>query len=970
MLRLDDDVQQLVAEEEKDAEQEDAQAQHKQCPMLKHHTDFVEVALAKASRNEDLDAHGKAHRQSGEDEIIQARHHGGTQFVGAKMTEKGCISEGDDGLRKVAQHDGICDAPDFLVGNGGFNHGAKLVNSSAPLNQFSQFSQFFFLNIPKKCIFATVKKRTLKMKKIIVLLLTTLLLGFVCAERLHAQLIVTDASTLNGWTADSLVRNILLDNGVTISNARFNGSNRVIDCNSIGIFETGNTPTNLGIESGLLLASGGISVAVGPNTDESFSVPTTCMSYYDNDLASIASDEPNDVAVLEFDFVPWDNMLSFSFVFGSEEYMEYVGMGYNDVFGFFVEGANPAGGYYDHQNMALIPGTTEVVSIDNVNLYHNSAYYIDNTGGASIQFDGFTTVIEVSFDVIPMSNYHIKMAICDVGDDMYDSGVFLEAHSFTTNLSYSMTIDDWIYTEIPENHYFCSNQAVEFNTVTNWNYDDVVWYFGDGTSAQGEQVTHTYSADGFYTVTNVLHNPHRDMDSIFLTKEIEVRTLSSEEHVTSCDSYEWYGTTYTESGTYTHVVQTPGTCDSILVLNLEIGNSYSSEQDVTACNSYNWRGTTYTESGTYTDFVTSPGACDSTFVLNLTLGHDVQSDTTAVTCDAFTWHGTTYTESGDYPYLTQTVMGCDSLLTLHLTVGHEQTHPTEEEVTCENSFTWHGHSYSHDGVYYDTITDAAGCDEIYSLDLTFVEAYNTNLIETVCDSYPWPSADGGYLTESGQYKYEGTTQSGCDSIVDLDLTVYYTPSPAGIHPVDTTNKAPHWVITATEFQINSYDFHIWDNNPICGWDTVTWSFEEPVQWLLEPYGDQGKHCKMYVLNYMNDTVWLTARAFNHCAPEGIEQRYWFVCSFYGLEETGSETAGFNVIPNPNDGQMRLSFDHLTGKVGIKVYDMMGSLVDDIQTYNGLDHNELEYSLKGRTKGIYFFVATGKEGTVAKKVVIR
>ena len=127
---------------------------------------------------------------------------------------------------------------------------------------------------------------------------------------------------------------------------------------------------------------------------------------------------------------------------------------------------------------------------------------------------------------------------------------------------------------------------------------------------------------------------------------------------------------------------------------------------------------------------------------------------------------------------------------------------------------------------------------------------------------------------------------------------------------------------------------------------------------------------MYVLNYMSDTVWLTARAFNHCAPEGIEQRYWFVCSFYGLEETGSETIGFNVIPNPNDGQMRLSFDHLTGKVGIKVYDMMGSLVDDIQTYNGIDHNELEYSLKGRTKGIYFFVATGKEGTVAKKVVIR
>ena len=801
-------------------------------------------------------------------------------------------------------------------------------------------------------------------------LLISLFLCVVCAGNLQAQLIVTEASSLNGWTADSLVRNILLDNGVTISNAKFNGSSAVINCNSIGIFETGHTPTNLGIESGLLLATGGVSVAVGPNYDDGYNVPTTCGYYFDNDLNNIASNEPYDVAVLEFDFVPWDNTLSFSFVFGSEEYMEYVNMGYNDVFGFFVEGINPAGGYYNHQNMALVPGTTEVVSIDNVNLYHNSVYYINNAGGSTIQFDGFTTVMEVSFEVVPMSNYHIKMAICDAADEMYDSGVFLEAHSFTTNFAYSMTIADWDYMEIPDNNYFCAGQAIDFNTVTNWHYDDVTWYFGDGTSAQGEHVSHTYTADGFYTVTNVLHNPHRAMDSLFLTKEIEVRTFSSEENVTSCDSYNWYGTTYTESGTYTHVVQTPGTCDSILILNLEIGNSFSSEQDETACNDYTWRGTTYTESGTYTDFVQTPEGCDSTFVLNLTLGHDTQNDTTAVTCDAFTWHGDLYTESGDYSRIFQTSLGCDSLVTLHLTIGHELIHPVEEEATCEDSFTWHGYSYSHNGVYYDTIADAAGCDEVFVLDLTFFEDFSNTLEDTVCDQYPWQSAVGGYLTESGHYRYEGLTQDGCDSIIDLNLTMYYTPSPTDIYPVDFTNPAPHWVSTASEFQINAYDFQIWDTNPLCIWDTVIWSFEEPIQWLLEPFGDKGKQCRMYVLNHVNDTVWLTARAFNRCAPEGLEQRYWFVSSFYGLEETNSETIGFNVIPNPNNGQMRLVFDHLTGKVNIKVYDMTGSLVDDFQTYNGVGTNEWEYSLKGRTKGIYLFVATGKEGTVTKKVVVR
>ena len=120
-------MQQLVAEEKQDTEQEDTQTQHKQRSMLKHHTDFAEVTLAIPPCNENLDAHGKAHRQRGEDEVIQARHHGGTQFVGAEVTQESGVSKGDDGLRKVAQHDGVSDAPDFPIGNSRFNHGAKIL---------------------------------------------------------------------------------------------------------------------------------------------------------------------------------------------------------------------------------------------------------------------------------------------------------------------------------------------------------------------------------------------------------------------------------------------------------------------------------------------------------------------------------------------------------------------------------------------------------------------------------------------------------------------------------------------------------------------------------------------------------------------------------------------------------------------------------------------------------------------------
>ena len=779
---------------------------------------------------------------------------------------------------------------------------------------------------------------------------------------------MTEASALDGWNADSLVRNILLDDGVTISNAKFNGTDGVIYCNNIGIFETGVIPTNIGMESGLILASGGIDVAVGPNDNDGLSVPTTCGNYYDSDLASIASDIPNDVAVLEFDFIPWNNVVTFNFVFGSEEYMEYVGSFYNDVFGFFVEGLNPLGGYYDHQNMALIPGTTEVVSINNINLNHNSHYYIDNTYGSTIQFDGFTTLMEVSIDVVPMSNYHIKMAICDVFDDMLDSGVFLEAHSFSTNFSYSMTIDDWIYTEIPENHYFCANQDIEFNTVTNWHYDDVVWYFGDGTSAQGEQVTHAYDTDGFYTVTNVIHNPHRDMDSLYLSKVIEVRTLLSEEYATSCDSFTWHGTTYTESGTYTHVVQTPETCDSLLVLHLDIGESFSSEENVTACNNYSWRGNNYTESGTYTDFVQMPGACDSTFVLNLTLGHDFYGDTTAIACNVFTWHGATYTESGDYPYELQTPLGCDSIVTLHLTIGQELVHPTEEEVICGNSFTWHGHSYSHNGFYYDTIADAAGCNEIYVLDLTFLERYNISLSETVCDRYPWPSVTGGYLTESGHFIYEGVTQNGCDSIVDLQLTVNYTPNPV-VECISPVANSPHYPITATEFNVNRYTYRAVDSLSDLMWidSLCKWSISKP-SWRIVPSNDN-RTCTVYPMDWVEDTVWLTFKAVSPCSIDGNLVHFWLKPSFYDINEQDAARCTFDIMPNPNNGVMELRFGNMEGKVEVKVYDMMGNLMDSFVTYNDVEPKTMQYNLSSHS-GIYFFVANGKEGTIAKKVVVQ
>ena len=254
-----------------------------------------------------------------------------------------------------------------------------------------------------------------------------------------------------------------------------------------------------------------------------------------------------------------------------------------------------------------------------------------------------------------------------------------------------------------------------------------------------------------------------------------------------------------------------------------------------------------------------------------------------------------------------------------------------------------------------------------------------------CDSYYWDPMgheivytdhEGLEYTYSGTYHRTYSDIHGCDSLVTLNVHIDYTPTPSDIYPTDSTNTAPHWVVTATEFQINSYEFTFWDNSNLPRWDSIRWAFEDPsVNWVLEPDVNTtpvGRKCRMFVLNHINDTVWLRATVYNNCAPQGVYSRYWFVSSFYDIDEYGSSEGSidFHVVPNPNNGEMQLDLTSLRGIVDIKVYDMRGNLIDNFQTYNDNNAGPITYTMKRRTQGIYFFVVTCKDGTLTKKVVIQ
>lgn len=244
----------------------------------------------------------------------------------------------------------------------------------------------------------------------------------------QAQLTVVEGSAMN-MTPEQLIQNYLIGEGVTISNATYNGSSAIISSNQVGTFEAGFAAgLQLGLSGGILMTSGKASIAIGPNNAPGAGQGTGGSG--DPDLNIISGTPTFDKAVLEFDFIPEFDTIQFRYVFGSEEFFEYCYQ-FNDSFGFFLSGPGINGGFSNNAiNIALMPGSaTQYVTINNI--CANTASRWENPGGLYFQYDGLTYVFTATAVVTPCSTYHIKLAVADAMDHAFDSGVFLEQNSFS-----------------------------------------------------------------------------------------------------------------------------------------------------------------------------------------------------------------------------------------------------------------------------------------------------------------------------------------------------------------------------------------------------------------------------------------------------------------------------------------------------------------------------------------------------------
>lgn len=264
------------------------------------------------------------------------------------------------------------------------------------------------------------------MKKVITLIF--ILFCLITKAQTASQLTVTTNSVA------AQLAQAIEGSGVTISNA-------TLHCDSLGLgsgifsYPSTASPNNLGLVNGILLTTG--HAAEAANAGTYFCDVATGNNFTDSNLIAISANAYNDVCILQFDIIPGGDTMSIKYIFSSEEYPTYVDQ-FNDAFGFFLTGPNPVGGTYNAQNIAILPGIMPVtpVSINNVNDGYvaggvpatNPSFFHDNYTAPNndIAYDGYTIPITSVIPVVASATYHIKIAIADAYDEVYDSGVFIQ----------------------------------------------------------------------------------------------------------------------------------------------------------------------------------------------------------------------------------------------------------------------------------------------------------------------------------------------------------------------------------------------------------------------------------------------------------------------------------------------------------------------------------------------------------------
>lgn len=535
----------------------------------------------------------------------------------------------------------------------------------------------------------------------------------------------------------------------------------------------------------------------------------------------------------------------------------------------------------------------------------------------SVDLQGLPRVLDGRIDIgayeyYPVPALEVNDTICENGSVVFFDSVYNTEGRYVHHSSSDVTLDTLHVLYLT---FFASDSVEIFETACDayeWN---------------GEN----YTESNTYVQTLANHN---GCDSVVTLHLTILNSTHNVEDITACGLFEWNGMTYTESGIYTYEYTNPDGCASVDTLHLTVNQPTSGTDVQTACGSFTWiDGITYTESNsTATWTLTNAAGCDSVVTLNLTIFPADSVDFAETACDSFEWNGETFTTTGDYTRTLTNINGCDSVVTLHLTINQPTT-GVDVQTACV-SFTWiDGITYteSNNTATY-TLTNAAGCDSVVTLNLTIFPADSADFAETACGSFEW---NGETFTISGDYTRTLTNTNGCDSVVTLHLTIY--------------------TAEASEFSITTPDScYEWNSQSYCTSGTYT-------QTLQTIHG-----CDSVVTLHLTITV-------------GIEN--------YNLG------ASMTVYPNPTTGVVNVQCTMNNGQAGeveFQLFDAFGRLLrstDGVETRcttslqtrcttslqtgtHGSSVQTAQIDLSRFAAGVYFVKAVADGNVVAVRKMVK
>jgi hypothetical protein len=400
-----------------------------------------------------------------------------------------------------------------------------------------------------------------------------------------------------------------------------------------------------------------------------------------------------------------------------------------------------------------------------------------------------------------------------------------------------------------------------------------------------------------------------------------------------CDSFTWYGTTYTTSATPTHVFTNTYGCDSVVTLHLTIKHSTTSTTTVSACDSYLWNGITYTTSNTYTKHFTNAAGCDSLATLILTIKNSTTSTTTVTACDSYLWNGITYTTSNTYTKLLTNAAGCDSTATLLLTIN------TSPSITGQPA----DQNLCSGGTISLSVT-ASG---------TYQWKKGTNTISGATSSSF--SIPGATSTDAGTYTcvVTGIGANTCSSTSNIATVT--------VSPVPTINAGPDqslcsMVTTATLAGIAT-------NTTGQNWSTSGSGTFSPSNTTLNA---------TYTISAADitaGTVTLTLHSANTgaCTTPVTDAVLisFHICT--GVLEA-TETSEVQLIPNPNVGNVVLKLSEKCQASSFIIFTATGEKIKEMAISSG--STELNLDLQDLKSGVYMLLIKDSEGNQLLKRMIK